>query len=748
MLREQSRSLPDGQCRFSLMEGIPVAVATAEDMRPAPSSSSRLDFDAGEVSSLALVSQPTSQGTDRVAPPPMDCENGAVGGDRSKVSEFKEEIQQLAALACHGEENSRTELLEKFNKCNKDTLVELIRSYGMAGSKANRKEELVTKLMEFLKVHCSVTDGANPDKINDFKEQTLQLARLAFRDEEEKSRTELLEKLSKSNKDTLVELCRSFDIPGSKANKKDELVIIMMEFLKEHCSGTDDADPDKKTKKRRRKSEGTHLSGGKPLKKKKLDGTALEIHGEEEASGAKCEEHITKYSDCDLEDNRNECANHEKGQSPKEKASPEPSERINGYVSENFDVAALTEVQILSNEQALPKAPSAKVVCTVEGDKSDMKTSRKKNAFITKKKTTPKTDRKEKSCGKQMNRGDAKPRKLAAIPSRDELRQAVFLILDSADFATMTFGDVVKEVDKYFGKDLFEKKPLIRSLIEEELFRLAEEAEKKELEEEKAAEVKARAAQAAKERAKAGVNSGTDKAEALQVKDGKSEDAAKNKHGNSVEKVLKGGMSVEVAENINRSDAADSSQDGRCEHDRESENNVGDFARNHNAVQDANSGDHVECSRDGEAKRPKKKNNSEAIEGSEDGKTEASNSGENADTKDDSNQTGDKSALGGAEESYGNKNGEHVACVEDGKAQEAGNTENSENAVSHNRKDAKRKEPMENANTEQTLTDVGDDDKTEDAEHNANTEADINSCADGTSEKGKTNSDTANETAD
>uniref|UniRef100_A0A0D9Z8V1 DEK-C domain-containing protein n=1 Tax=Oryza glumipatula TaxID=40148 RepID=A0A0D9Z8V1_9ORYZ len=653
----------------------------------------------------------------------MDCENGAAGEDRSKVGEFKEEILQLAALASQGEENSRAELLEKFNKCNKDTLVELIRSFDMTGSKANRKEELVTKLMEFFKVHCPDTNSAYLDKalqfgdlhyqINDFKEQTLQLARLAFHEEEEKSQAELLEKLNKSNKDTIVELCRSFDIIGSKANRKEELVIIMMEFLKEHCSGTDATDPDKKTKKRRRKNEVTHLSGSKPLKKMKLDGTSLEIHGEEEDSGAKYEENITKYSECDLDDNNNECANNEKGRFPKNKASLEPSERVND-VPKNFVGAAPTEVQILSNEQALSKTPFAKVVSTVEGDRTDMKTSGKKNASITKKKMTSKTDRKEKFCGKQMYKGDGKPRKLAAIPNRDELRQAVFLILDSADFATMTFGDVVKEVDKYFGKDLFEKKPLIRSLIEEELFRLGEEAEKKELEEE-AAEVKARAEQAAKEGTNAGVNSGIDTAEALQVKDGKSEDAAKNKRDNSAENGPKGGVSVEVAENINRSAAAESSQDGRIL-----------------------SGDHVEYSRDGEAERAKMNSNGEAVE-AVDGGTEASKGGESADPKDDNNRNGDKSALDiddrGAEDSHCNKSGENVACVENGKTNEAGNTENGENVVSHDaEKDGKRKDPIQNASPEQTLTDAGDDGKTEDAEHNANTEADVDSCADGTAE--------------
>lgn len=67
----------------------------------------------------------------------------------------------------------------------------------------------------------------------------------------------------------LVELCRSFDVPGSTGTKKvgpefsficcaqfhmktlcfsvlqDELVTIVMEFLMEHCSGIIYTDPDK-----------------------------------------------------------------------------------------------------------------------------------------------------------------------------------------------------------------------------------------------------------------------------------------------------------------------------------------------------------------------------------------------------------------------------------------------------------------------------------------------------------------------
>ncbi|KAG8063043.1 hypothetical protein GUJ93_ZPchr0003g16839 [Zizania palustris] len=302
----------------------------------------------------------------------------------------------------------------------------------------------------------------------------------------------------------------------------------------------------------------------------------------------------------------------------------------------------------------------------------------------------------------------------------------------------MTFGEVVKEVDKYFGKDLFEKKPLIRSLIEEELFRLAEEAEKKELEEEEAAEAKARAEVATKGMTQDGVNSGIDKAEELQVdKDVKSEDAAKIEDGNRVEQVLKAWISVDD-ESRNRIDAAESSQDGQCEHDRRNENNGGDFTRDDNA-QDINRGDHVECSRD--CDRLKKNNNSEAMGGSEDGKSDEANTGENDVTKDGINRNGGKSALDdvcGAEPTLDGENGENATCLEEGKAEETGNVENSENTASHDAKDGKGKEAMENANTEQSITGANDDGKTEYAEHTVNTKADVDLPADDATENGKT----------
>jgi hypothetical protein len=41
--------------------------------------------------------------------------------------------------------------------------------------------------------------------------------------------------------------------------------------------------------------------------------------------------------------------------------------------------------------------------------------------------------------GNRESKGDTKPRKQVIKPSKDELREAVFLILDTADFATVRY---------------------------------------------------------------------------------------------------------------------------------------------------------------------------------------------------------------------------------------------------------------------------------------------------------------------
>ncbi|KAF7034295.1 hypothetical protein CFC21_045329 [Triticum aestivum] len=451
--------------------------------------------------------------------------------------------------------------------------------------------------------------GAKTDKgfneVSVFREQILQLAGIACHEEEGKSRTELLEKLKTCNKVMLVELCRSFDVPGSTSTKKDELVTILMEFLMEHCSGIIYTDPDKaqllsgqKLKKRKRNKNGANLSGGEPSKKRKPDGTLLEFCSQEEADGRKAVEDRTNHSEFCLRDSRDEL--------------------VNDSALGKLAVVPLPGVLIPTDEQTLITTPSAKLFSNVENDTTDMAASMKKNISVTKKKAIQNTDSKEKSGGKIMSRGDAKPWKQAPKPSKDELRQAVFCILGAANFATMTFGEVVKAVDKYFGKDLFERKPLVRALIEEELFRLAKEAERKEVEEEEAMEAKVRAEQAAKDSsARDGrVESEIDKEYEVEGgPDGKSKDAEKTGNSNGSEEGGKSGICVKAGEK-----AAENLQDGKAEVDTRKK----EFSEDCEAekiVQNANGDGGTEILRDGKAETVNNNCNGNTIGGSEDVKS-------------------------------------------------------------------------------------------------------------------------------
>ncbi|KAM0909736.1 hypothetical protein ACQ4PT_014623 [Festuca glaucescens] len=670
-------------------------------------------------------------------------------------------------------------------------------------------------------IHISRSDSFLPiskryafmSEESDFREQIVQLAGIACHEDEEKSRIELLEKLKGCNKPVLIELCRSFDIRGSTSTRKDDLVTILMEFLMEHGSRIDCTDPDKKLRKRKRNRDGVDLSGGDPSKKRKPDGTVLETHGEEEAAGKKCVKDRTNCSDFDLRGNRNVCTDNKTGQFSKGEAKPDQSEGVNGSTTEKLAVVPLPGLPIHTHEQILVTTPCAKLVSNVENNSMDMKASTKKNISVSKKKATHTTDRNEKFCGMILDAFlslahiDVKPRKQAVKPTKDELRQAVFCILDTANFATMTFGEVVKAVDKYFSKDLFERKPLIRALIEEELFRLAEVAEKKELEEEEAMEAIARAEQAAKASAKDGrVGSDIEKENGLQAgQDGKSKDAEKSYNSDNIEKGAGNGTSVKAVGNRSSDAAAESSQDGKAEVETENETNCDGFTKDGeagNIVQNANGDDGVEISKDGKAGNiVQNANGDDGIEIFKDGKAEADRKNENNSdgfTKDGKagnivqNANGDDgveifkdgkaetakncsgNTIGGSEavkagEDEGTKDGRteecrsgngaekvgdcgpeesntnekagHVNCSEDGKSQEAGGNVNGENTPSCGAECGNANETTENASTEQSRIGEDDDGKAEDAEQNMKAKVDVDSSNHGTAEDGNTMDD-------
>ena len=278
------------------------------------------------------------------------------------------------------------------------------------------------------------------------------------------------------------------------------------------------------------------------------------------------------------------------------------------------------------------------------------------------------------------------------------------------------------------------------------------------MEEEELAEAKARAEQAAKEMAQVQtVESGIEKQNLFQAgPDGETKDSSKNTNDSTNDKGVNGGASVDSAVKRNSSDAAEGLQDHKTDADTQNENvhdeltkdgkgeMVAPIANGDSAVQDSSPSN---CEDE-----TMKNSNVQILEGSKDGKVEGASNGENNDTEDSRNEEGRSGNVGSSadavngcegEESNNRGNDEHAEHTdlhtEDGKAQEAHNTESSINVEIHGDKDGKAKEG--DINAEQSQADTGSNGKVEDDEHNANTKGDVDSGKNGAAEEGKTDDD-------
>ncbi|KAF8410864.1 hypothetical protein HHK36_003401 [Tetracentron sinense] len=114
---------------------------------------------------------------------------------------------------------------------------------------------------------------------------------------------------------------------------------------------------------------------------------------------------------------------------------------------------------------------------------------KKKNeeAAIKKSSTPMKSASKEKvtkeKTGKRVSKGKEKIKEEDSKPSEDELKNAICEILKEVDFNTATFTDILKKLARRFDTDLTTRKSSIKLMIQEELTKLADEAEEDEGEE-------------------------------------------------------------------------------------------------------------------------------------------------------------------------------------------------------------------------------------------------------------------------
>ena len=278
------------------------------------------------------------------------------------------------------------------------------------------------------------------------------------------------------------------------------------------------------------------------------------------------------------------------------------------------------------------------------------------------------------------------------------------------------------------------------------------------MEEEELAEAKDRAEQTAKEMAQVQtVESGIEKLNLLQASpDGKTKDSSMNTNDSSNDKGINGGAYVDSVVKRNSSDAAEGLQDHKANADTQNENVCDELTKDGKGemvapIANGDSAVQGSCPSNYEDETMKN-SNVQILEDSKDGKVEGASNGENNDTEDSRNEEGRSGNVGSSadavngcegEESNNRGNDEHAEHTdlhtEDGKAQEAHNTESSINVEIHGDKDGKAKEG--DINAEQSQADTGSNGKVEDDEHNANTKGDVDSGKNGAAEEGKTDDD-------
>lgn len=103
---------------------------------------------------------------------------------------------------------------------------------------------------------------------------------------------------------------------------------------------------------------------------------------------------------------------------------------------------------------------------------------KKKNEKIVKAKaSTPSKPASREKAGKKVSKGKDRAREEKLRPSDDELRDAICEILKEVDFNTATFTDILKQLARQFSMDLAPRKSSIKLMIQEELTKLADEAD-------------------------------------------------------------------------------------------------------------------------------------------------------------------------------------------------------------------------------------------------------------------------------
>ncbi|XP_073268784.1 DEK domain-containing chromatin-associated protein 3 isoform X1 [Populus alba] len=360
-------------------------------------------------------------------------------GRRGKALQIKSNISRFSGFVWHQNEGKeKSKVKEKFDKCNKEKLLEFCDVLDIPITKVTtKKEDVVTKLLDFLVVpHATTSDLlAEKEKENVSKKRK----RVA--------------KSSTSGSTPSKRSAKSRRKAADNSKRRD----------KRSTSDTEDESEEEKAEEDEEEEEQEHENVEEQNEKGALEKSDAEIseHSESEEKNESVEE---------SEENS--------GKHKKRSATSLRKKAPYGKAKTRISVSHKSSPSV----KRTPKKSSSKHILSDEDSDASPKVSpmKKKTEKVSKEKHLPsrKSTSKE-NTGKKVGKGKekAKVKENKLMPSDDELRDAICEILKKVDFDTATFTDILKLLARRFDKDLTTRKSSIKLVIQAELTKLADEGD-------------------------------------------------------------------------------------------------------------------------------------------------------------------------------------------------------------------------------------------------------------------------------
>ncbi|XP_076913013.1 DEK domain-containing chromatin-associated protein 4-like [Bidens hawaiensis] len=338
------------------------------------------------------------------------------------------------------------------------------------------------------------------------KSNILQFSGFVWPENEEKHKLKVKEKLDKLNKEKLLEFCDIFDMTVSSANKEDIVVKLIDFMLTPHATTSELlAEIEQSTKGKKRKSESknsTSTPEATPSKGSSKKQKTKSLSEEDKKRAARPND-AEEESDEDEKDDEDVNGATEKSEDEKsgdiaseDVSEPEPESESEEESSKKRKSSTKPKS---SKKESGVKPKEKKEVITPKKTSSSPQKMKPVKSFISGSQVADQTDSgtktfsrknkrdavKEKN-GKRTAKEKEKPKSEKQKISDGDLRTAICGIFKEVDFNTATFTDILKLLTKRFDTDLTSRKASIKFMIQEELTKIADEAEDDEDDEEAA----------------------------------------------------------------------------------------------------------------------------------------------------------------------------------------------------------------------------------------------------------------------